>query len=255
MDIEPTPPREPDRTPVTTGWETPGAAPAPVPSPAGDRVIAGPGARIVAYLIDATLTTAIPSIVSLLLVDLGGLIDDSIEAARAGVTAPTTIPITLDLALLTIIGVGIQFVYFVGSWTSGARATPGMRLLRMQVVDALDARQLSVEAAIRRWVLLGSPLALLSVIEPLQAAAGPLAALVLFLVFLTVVIDPRRQGFHDRAARSIVVRDPSSGNAATALGCLILLGMIAVLAVAAWIVLFAAIGSRLFDPSLAVPPI
>ena len=120
----------PPPVPPTGGWEVPAAA-AAAPQQDG-YVIAGVGARFVAWLIDITLVgdrACRPE------PRLHRLVADHHRRARAGATRPDrrlqrdhayTIPITLDLILVTLIGLGIQYLYFVGFWTSRWRATPGM---------------------------------------------------------------------------------------------------------------------------------
>ena len=55
-------------------------------------------------------------------------------------TTSFTMEVTPQLILVTLIPLAIQFIYFVGFWTSGGHATPGMRGLKMQVVDVGDRR-------------------------------------------------------------------------------------------------------------------
>ena len=227
----------------STGWELP----APAAGPPGSYVIAGVGARLVAYLLDATIVSIIPTLLTILVLDLRALLDATFEAAQSGTTGPTTFPVTLGLVLVTLIGVGLNFIYFVGFWTSGGRATPAMRLMRMQVVDVVTGGRMELMPAIKRWVLLGSPLALLSVISPLQSAAGPLSGLILLIIFLTIVADDRRRGFHDQKSGSLVIREATAGDGATIAGCLILIVLAVVLAIVAGIVAFAILGSQLQD--------
>lgn len=225
----------------TSGWALPEA---PMPAPGRDGfVIAGVGARIVAYLIDAILVGLVPTILTLLVLDLGGLMAEAVDAARRGAAAPTTttLPVTLELALVTLVGVGIHFIYFVGFWTSGGRATPGMRGLRMQVVEAVSGRRLAIGPAVKRWIPLGSLLGLLSVVEPLQTIAGPLSLLLLVVVFVTVAADLRHQGLHDRWAGSLVIRSASSGNGAVAVGCLVIVVAVVALTIIAALAFFSAV--------------
>ena len=119
------------------GWEAPPPASA-APGREG-YVIAGMGARLVAYFIDSLIVSIIPTVLTLLVVDYSGMMQQAIDAAESGTPAAQTsfvMAVTPELILVTLISVAIQFLYFVGFWTSGARATLGMRGLRMQVVDA-----------------------------------------------------------------------------------------------------------------------
>jgi hypothetical protein len=61
------------------------------------------------------------------------------------------------------------------------------------------------------------------------------------IVFLTTVTNERRQGLHDRFAGSLVIRSATSGDSATAVGCLVLallvIGFVIVLTAAALVAL------------------
>jgi uncharacterized RDD family membrane protein YckC len=117
---------------------------------------------------------------------------------------------------VTLITVGIQYLYFVGFWTSRWRSTPGMMGLSMRVVDAASGGTLSIVEATKRWIALGFPLALLGLICALQGRAGVLQFGLLIFLFFTTVTSARRQGLHDRWANSLVIRSARSGNGATA---------------------------------------
>ena len=202
------------------GWQVPDTPPAPVG--VDGYVIATVWARLVAYSIDALLIAVIPSVLGLLTTDFGGLMREAIEASRAGGTAVITTPVTLAAVLISVVTVGLNFLYFVGFWTGTGQATLGMRGLRMRVVDAAGGRTLTMAAAIRRWIALGAPLTLLAIIPPLQSTAGIAGLLLSIVILITVATDPLRQGLHDKWAGSVVIRSVSSGAGATAVGCLVL---------------------------------
>ena len=220
------------------GWELPRPA-ATAPATEG-FVIAGAGARTVAYLIDWLLVAAIPGIASLFFYDFGPLFRQAMEDAAAGVTtAQIIIPITTEIVLITLISMAFQYLYFVGFWTSSGRATPGMRGLRMRVVDQGSGSTLSIVAATKRWAVLGFPLSLLGLVGPLQSAAGLIQIGVVVFLFFTVITNDRRQGLHDKAANAVVIRATTSGDGATVVGCLIFgvlviaIGLVATFAFAA----------------------
>jgi len=230
------------------GWETP--APAGAAPGREGYVIAGVGARLVAYFIDAVLVSIVPGILMLLVVDYRPLIQQIIDAARAGAAAGQTtftIPVTPEFILVTLISFAIQFIYFVGFWTSGMRATPGMRGLRIQVVDAATGGTLSLTAATKRFVAMGSALALLMAVPSLQSAASILPFAVSLFLFFTAITNDRRQGLHDKWANSLVIRSTSSGDGAVVIGCLVLIVLVVVLGIIASVVFFAAIGPQLQD--------
>ncbi len=217
----------PPPVPVAPGsaWEVPPAA-AAVATTQDGYVISGVGSRIVAWLIDTTLAGIIPALVSLSLFDFQGIARRAIQEVErnpGGRLDPSvyTIPVTLDFVLVTLITIGIQYLYFVGFWTSRWRATPGMMGLSMRVVDAASGGPLSIVAATKRWIALGFPLALLGLVPGLQSAAGLIQLGLLVFLFFTTVTNARRQGLHDRWANSLVIRSASSGNGATVVGCLL----------------------------------
>jgi uncharacterized RDD family membrane protein YckC len=252
--LEPTPPVPPpvapsgpiiSATPASPAseWQTPGQPVVPPPVPPGGGwqlpaaaatvaqqdgyVIAGVGARIVGWLIDILLAGIVPAVLYIAVVDYAGLMREAIEQARLDprgqFTNPYafTIPVTLDLVLVTLIGLGIQFLYFVGFWTSRWRATPGMIGLKLRVVDAGTGGTLSVVEATKRFIALGWPLSLLTLVPALQSAGGLIQFGLVVLLFFTTVTNDRRQGLHDKWANSLVIRSVTSGNGATLVGCLV----------------------------------
>ncbi len=207
-----------------SGWEVPTAVPA-MPQQEGS-VIAGIGARVVAFLIDYTLSGLVPLVLTFLLVDWSGIIRQAFEQAQLDPTGqlPTdayAIPVTLDYILVTLISLGIQFLYFVGFWTSRWRATPGMIGLKMRVVDERTGGTLTVTQAAIRWIALGWPLGLLALVPALQSVQGLLLFGLWIFLFFTAVTNDRRQGLHDRWSDSLVIRSATSGNGATFVGCLV----------------------------------
>ena len=206
------------------GWQQPVDS-AQIPTVDG-YAIASTWARLVAYAIDGILVAIIPILLSFWAIDFTGLIRDAIEAGRNGSGSSTFVtPVTMASTLVTVVSVGISFLYFVGFWSSTGGATLGMRGLRMRVVDARSRGSLTLRQAIRRWVVLGAPLSLLGLIPALQSAVG-FAGLGLSLVLLiTVATDDQRQGIHDKVAGSVVGRSVTSGAGATTLGCLLLIAI------------------------------
>jgi len=223
--VEPTDPA----TAPLVGWAVP-AAPAVVATRDG-FVIGGVGARLVAFLIDLVLVGIVPLVLQFTFTDYGDTFRDLAE--NAGGQTAVTIPVTTDLILLTLLGIGISFLYFVGLWTSGLRATIGMRIVGLQVADAASGQTLSLTAAIKRWAAMGEPLNLLTLIPGLASIVGLAEFAVYAALFLTTVTNDRKQGFHDRFAESLVIRPASKGDGSTAFGCVVL----ALLVIVAGIVL------------------
>ena len=249
---EPAAPGAPPVVPPGGGWEMPTAVAAALPQQQG-YVIAGVGARVVAWLIDVTLAGIVPGILAFAVVDWTGIMRDAIEQARlspsgqiTGMTA-TTIPVTLEYILATLIGLGVQFLYFVGFWTSRWQATPGMIGLKMRAVDANTGSTLSVLQATKRWIALGWQLALLSLVPALQAVQGLLQLGLTVFLFFTTVTNDRKQGLHDKFANSLVIRSVTSGSGATFAGCLVWGVLVILISFIAFTLFFAAVMPELID--------
>jgi uncharacterized RDD family membrane protein YckC len=134
---------------------------------------AGLVTRTVALAIDAAALTvgfAVASGVVGLILSLFTAVEVSSPGAVIGVACGWTIVVAN---------------YFVLSWTLTG-ATPGMRLMRMRVVDGRGEPPGLGRAALR---LVGAVL----------------AALPLFAGYLLVLIDDRRRGLHDMIAGTVVV--------------------------------------------------
>ena len=208
-----------------SGWVMPAEA-AAVTTQEGD-VIAGPGARLVAWLIDYTLAGIVPAMIGLALIDWSGFFERLFDALAQDPTGRSidprafVVPITLDFVLANLIAVGVLYLYFVFFWTSRWRATPGMIGLRMRVVDAMTGGELSLVQATKRWLAFGYWLPLVGLLPGLQNSASLIQTGLWIILFFTVVTNDRRQGIQDRWAGSLVVRSSTSGSGATIVGCLV----------------------------------
>ncbi len=78
----------------------------------------------------------------------------------------------------------VTAAYFVAFWTL-TEQTPGMRVLRLKVVS-IEGERLRFGRAVLRFI------------------GMILAALPLMAGYLPILWDPRRQGLHDKIARSVV---------------------------------------------------
>jgi uncharacterized RDD family membrane protein YckC len=219
----------------TAAWAAPAAAETAfaVPGAPGLR-FAGTLGRFVAYWID------------LIIVGIGaGVIAGVIGSAVGG---RNSIPLVSAVLVL-----GIGFLYFYGLWTSGARATLGMRLMKLQVGNAFDGRTLTTEQAVKRWVALGLPLQALEFIAPIAGAAGGILFLWWLVLLITTATSPTRQGLHDRFARSAIVQPiGASTPAAACLVIILILLALSVLAIIALIFLGSQVSGIL--PSAAPSP-
>jgi uncharacterized RDD family membrane protein YckC len=128
--------------------------------------------RLVAFLIDSLAIGAIVSVLSF---------------PRAGLVTWDA-PVRLDPWVTTLETV-VGLLYFTLLWSSlGTGRTLGMRMVGLRVVG-LDGQSIGLGAAVVRWVGL--------------VISG--AAVLIGLVW--VAFDPRKQGWHDKLAGTLVVRD------------------------------------------------
>ncbi|MGI3786645.1 MAG: RDD family protein [Janthinobacterium lividum] len=164
------------------------AARPPVPArdtglPPGVQV--GPLARrVVAYVIDSV----VPGVAALLVV----------RGARDGGDG-ANVP-------LVVLGVVLALAWAVLCWQQLAAraASPGMRLLKLQLVGFFDGRPVGWGRVLLRWLVF---------------AALSATGVGLLLLIASVLLSPRHQGWHDRAAGAVVIAErplaPRSGRART----------------------------------------
>jgi len=188
-------------------WQTP---PPPVPAPPQFQqapVAAGPApgvvyadtvTRVIAYIIDSV-------IFFIAAIFIGGLLVLAIFSGGGIVSLIGTI-------LLAVIGLVGSAIYFVYCWTK-LRASIGQKVLGLETVNAADGATLTQPQAIRRWAFLFGPFALGSalgyapgVLAFLGSLIGLLAIIYAFYLLWTVSKDPKRQGFHDVQAATVVVK-------------------------------------------------
>jgi uncharacterized RDD family membrane protein YckC len=177
----PTPAASPQ--PMVT-WE-PAAAPGSahlVPGTVGLEY-AGPVPRAAAYLLDAlfvVLITLVPIVIAVF----------AFSSALLG-------------SLASIV---VQAAYFVTGWRSSARATPGMRVFKLQIGRVADGQMISSDAALVRWGTLTGWTSVASLLPSLQTLVSLLALLWALILLVTVGSDLRRQGLHDRLTGTALVR-------------------------------------------------
>ena len=103
--------------------------------------------------------------------------------------------------------------YFILTWTKW-RASPGQRILSLETVNADDGATIRQDVAIRRWLYLYGPGAISSAFGLAGTGViGILSTIVSIAVFAYYIYllysasqDPRRQGFHDKQANTVVVK-------------------------------------------------
>jgi uncharacterized RDD family membrane protein YckC len=136
---------------------------------------AGFVSRLIAYVIDL----AVISIIAVGTTWFVNMVQDTL-AIRALIENDATRFVLGGLAVLLLSG-----IYFVFFWTLMGQ-TPGKMVMGVRVVT-LDGGQLSLGRSIRR------------------VFGYLLSALVLYVGFIWIIIDNRRQGWHDKLAGTCVI--------------------------------------------------
>jgi uncharacterized RDD family membrane protein YckC len=163
-------------------------------------IYAGVIPRTIAWLLDSALI-ALTSLVVL------GILVTTIVGG----------PEPADAALSVIVWIGIAviaMVYFMGFWTGPRRATPGMRLLKLQVGFVATGEPLTVRQAALRVVALGIPLWPLIAVPQIAVISGTVLLTWPVVLLVSTAVNARRRGLHDRAAWSAVVTPGGTRQAA-----------------------------------------
>jgi uncharacterized RDD family membrane protein YckC len=152
--------------------------PAPAAPVAAGLTYGGFWIRFVAFLLDAIILGVISSALAPIL-GMGSVI-----TTTAGTTA-VEINYTANA-----FGALIGLLYFIGFWSLRGQ-TPGMIPFRLRVARATDGSRPD-------WV-----------ISLLRYVGLIISAIPLFLGLIWAAFDSRKQGWHDKIAGTVVVRDPA----------------------------------------------
>jgi hypothetical protein len=167
------------------------------------------GPRLAAWIVDMILLGVIGSLLSIpIYLALLGNVDWQAFFQQARTGNPFAMPSDLLLASFAgaVVSTVIYAVYFVFLWSSGGRATLGMRIMRQQIGNAADGATLSMGQAFRRWLAMGYWLSLLGAV-PLLGSVSGLAQVVWWIVLLvTTNSSPTRQGQHDKLGSTAIVQ-------------------------------------------------
>jgi hypothetical protein len=196
------PPAAPAPPPATPGPPPDGGswnAPPPAAAPGGfqtQAVVAEPGpapgiayadlvARIIALIIDAFIVGLIGFIIGAVFTAIGGGL--------------------FFLLLGGLVSAAISLTYFVYTWTT-MRASPGQKILNLETVNAVDGATVVQRQAVLRWLWLFGPQAIIGVIPFVSLFAWPLEVLYGLFLLYTASQSPKRQGYHDVKASTVVVK-------------------------------------------------
>jgi uncharacterized RDD family membrane protein YckC len=183
--------------PPPTAWAAPPSGPVKDAGPAPGVSYADLGIRIVAYIVDVIVVGILFFIVGVIII--------GVLASIGGFAG-----FVLGLVFLFAFNAAFSAIYFIYSWTN-LRGSPGQRVLSLETVNAADGKTLTQAQAIRRWLVLFGPFVLLSALQLVVGSTlGGLFGLVslAYLIYLlyTTYQDPKRQGFHDHYAETVVVK-------------------------------------------------
>jgi uncharacterized RDD family membrane protein YckC len=188
---EPVPEGEPDESTPVAAWVAPGLPRKRLVPGSPGLIYAGVIPRTIAWFLDSFLI-AMTSLVVLAI-----LIAIIVGSPQQG-----------DAALSVIAWIGIAViatVYFIGFWTGPRRATPGMRLLKLQIGFVATGEPLSVRQAVLRVTALGIPLWPLIAVPQIGVVSGTVLLVWPVVLLVSTAVNARRRGLHDRAAWSAVV--------------------------------------------------
>ena len=188
-------------TPPSSNWQTP-----PPPAPGGfqpgnfqqSQVEAGPApgvayADLVTRIIAAVIDGVIIGVIFWIIAIVGGVISIAIGMGL------------LIGLLFGLIWAAVTAVYFVYGWTT-MRASFGQKFLNLETVNAADGATLTQNQAIRRWAFLWGPIAIGYAIPIIGILIVMLGGLYQLYLLYTISQNPKRQGFHDLQAGTVVVK-------------------------------------------------
>lgn len=157
--------------------------------------------RILALILDVIALSVIGFALSWL---LGGLVAEPGALDSAGGELDIT-----AFVIVTILQLVVSFGYFAACWSQLGR-TPGMQLLGLRIGDESDGHRISWRQAFIRWLLLGLPALLSSLVvyvpNVIGLILGALGLVWLLALLYTMAQSPTKQGLHDRYARTILVK-------------------------------------------------
>lgn len=205
-DMQPPPPAQP-----SSDWQAP--TPDQASAGFGVPVATGPAPgvsyadlvmRVVAYIIDGIIYGILFGIVFAI---VGAILFASLLSGGAILALFAAV----ILAAVSLLGSAVYFVY---TWTT-MRASPGQKLLSLETVNAADGATVTRDQAIRRWAYLFGPQAIAMPVQ-LALSATDLSilsslislAVLGYSIYLlwTASQSPKRQGFHDVQAATVVVK-------------------------------------------------
>jgi uncharacterized RDD family membrane protein YckC len=103
-------------------------------------------------------------------------------------------------------------IYFIWSWTN-LKASPGQKILNLETLNAATGKAITTDQAIRRYIFLFGPSLAAQVFSfggfgfaILGTLVGLLAFIYVIYLLYTVSQNPKRQGYHDVQAGTVVIQ-------------------------------------------------
>lgn len=170
-------------------WEPPKEEPGPAP---GVR-FAGHGVRLVAYIIDGFIVSLVYLLIFIAFAwaflakgGFSAISELTPDDFRSGNIPAGMVALFSGLAIMSLVGLLVTLVYFPYFWARSGQ-TLGMRPFGLYVVRDSDGGRISTGQAILRLI-------------------GIYVAVLPFYVGLIwIFIDPRRRGWHDLIAGTVVI--------------------------------------------------
>ncbi len=171
-----------------------------VPGPPGLYFADVPN-RIMALVIDIIVLSIIGSVLAWL---FGGLVSEPGALDSAGGELDI-----VAFVVVLVLQLAISFGYFGALWVL-VSATAGMRILGLRVGDESDGRPINWRQALIRWLIVGIPALLVSLVIYVPNTIGMILAALglvwMLLLLYTIAQSPTKQGLHDRFGHTIVVK-------------------------------------------------
>jgi uncharacterized RDD family membrane protein YckC len=146
------------------------------PPPGTSVAYAASASRLVAYIIDLVIIGFV--------VGFFFVVGNNIASGHfLWFTFPET-PIGI---VIELIGLVVGLLWKPWFWSHGGR-TPGYRILDMQIVREADGGPVSFGTALLRLV------------------GYAVSAIVFYIGFIWIIFDPQRQGWHDKIAKTVVIK-------------------------------------------------
>jgi uncharacterized RDD family membrane protein YckC len=156
--------------------------------------------RIIAFIIDGVILVIVGFVVNLVLLT---------TFIAAIVTTGSALFLLLSVVVL-VVDVLLAGIYFIYTWTN-MKASPGQRILGMMTVQEADGSALTFNQALARFVIMFAPGYVASLAS--NVVPGILGLILSFVglawtiyLIYTTANDPKRQGFHDHYAKSVVIK-------------------------------------------------